>query len=118
MNITNLTIKEYLVPQNQVYVVEELCEPYIQSLGSFYISVAIFNVCYSFTWVILNKFRDKIIFNFKLEESNFRIKFTIGNLADALDVTFFLLNFFVFGYWLVLKHTDWFLNLWITKFFI
>ena len=110
INISNLSLENsYLVPSNQVYYVEELCKPYIESLNKVYITIAIFNLFYSFSWLWLKNRKDKIIFKFPIEDHTFI--FTVGHIAMMLDIVFFLLNFFVFGYWLLLNNTEFVLNL-------
>ncbi len=110
--MTNITIPvlnmslppEYIMATNQRIYVEDLCMPYVQSLDSAYITIAIFNVCYSFTYPLLRRFKDKVFFSFMLEGS----KFSIGmkEVITILDIIFFMLNFFAMGYYLLLGNLD------------
>ncbi len=116
-NITNFTFeKTWLIPQNQVYYVEELCQPYIESLSKAYITVAIFNLFYSFTWLWLKNRKDKVLLKLPLE--SFTFTFTIGSISFMLDIIFFMLNFFVIGYWLILQNPTLFMELPIIRWFI
>lgn len=106
----NITVlPDYITKQNQVLYVEELCKPYIQNIAKAYIVVAIFNLFYSFIWLWLKNRKDKVLIGTTIENRYYSI--TVGDIAFMLDIMFFILNFFVFGYWLVLKYTSWFVNL-------
>ncbi len=116
MNITNITFeKSFIIPKNQVYYVEELCKPYIASLSKVYITVAVFNICYSFVWLWLKNRKDKILFRIPIEDKTF--VFTIGNVLTMLDTIFFMLNFFVIGYWLLIQNVEFVIKLPFVKWF-
>ncbi len=116
-NISKPNLSElYLNPfETQKYFVEELCQPFIQNLSKIYLTVAIYNVIYSFTWLWLKNRKDKILLDFTIEDHN--IVITIGSIVRLLDTIFFLLNFFVIGYWYVLQNPSRIINLPFVKWF-
>ena len=117
MNISFIDPSKTVInPTNQVLYVEELCKPFLESLSKAYIVVAIFNICYSFIWTQLNRHKDKVLIRVPIEGKSYVL--TLGNIAFMLDIIFFMLNFFVFGYWLVLKNPTYFMELPVIRWFI
>ena len=127
MNLSNFAINEsallvpdFLYPSNQVIFIEELCKPYIQSVSKVYLTVAIFNIFYSFVWLFLKNRQDKVIFRIPTEFDEGKPKtyvFTVGNVVTMLDTMFFILNFFVIGYWLLIHNVEFVIKLPFVKWF-
>ncbi len=116
INITNITFpSSYIVPQNQIYYVEDLCKPYIESVSKIYLTVAVYNLFYSFVWLWLKNRKDKILFRIPVEDKHY--VFTLGNILTMLDVIFFILNFFVIGYWLLIQNIETVIKLPFIKWF-
>ena len=57
--------------------------------------------------------QDKVIFKIPIETEDVKktFVFTIGNVLTILDTMFFILNFFVIGYWLVIQNIETVINL-------
>lgn len=115
-SMLNSTSARWVTPNNQVYYVEELCAPFIHQLSRAYLTVAIYNLFYSFIWFYLKNRDDKVFFDIELE-GGFRFKFGVRELRSFLDTIFFMLNFFVIGYWLVIKYAGTFTGLPFMRWF-
>lgn len=116
INWTNPVI---LTP-NTPYLAEDVCKPYISSLNKFYLTVAIFNFSYSFFKPTIEKLNKKYKerFWFKTEIEGFPIAIhPFETTLIILDGLFFILNAFVFGYWLAMRNT-WIINLPVLKWFL
>jgi len=119
MNISqsDLNLSKVILEPNTNYFIEDVCKPYVSSLATAYITIAIFNIAYSFVYPILKKREDKILFKFEMENIDHIIRIRIKDICNLLEVIWFMLNFFVFGYWLVYKYTDWFVNMPFARWF-
>lgn len=118
MNESNITLSLsdwFIVPQNAVYYVEDLCKPYIESVSKAYMTIAIYNLFYSFTWLFLKNRKDKLLFKIPLENMTIDIK--VSHIILVLDTIFFMLNFFVIGYWLLIHNVEAFIKFPFVKWF-
>jgi len=109
-----------LLNPNTPYLAEEVCKPYISSLNKFYLSVAIFNFSYSFFKPTIEKLNKKYKerFWFRTEINNYPVAIhPFDTTLIILDGLFFILNAFVFGYWLALRNT-WIMNIPVLNWFI
>ena len=106
-----------LSPGQEIYI-EDLCQPFIESVAKAYIVIAVFNIIYSFTKPILEKYKDKVFHEFKIEDSSTVIQLNMKQVLHILDTIFFLLNFFGIGYWLLLNHYDFIVELPVINMFV
>ena len=104
-------------PGQEIYI-ENLCKPFIESVAKAYIVIAVFNILYSFTKPILEKYKDKVFHEFKIEDSSAVIQLNMKQILSILDTVFFLLNFFAVGYWLLLNHYDFITGLPVISWFV
>jgi len=116
-NPQDLNITRNILEPNTNYFIEDVCKPYVASLSTAYITIAIFNIAYSFVYPILKKHEDKILYELEMESDEYIINIRIKDICNLLEVIWFMLNFFVFGYWLVYKYTDWFVNMPFARWF-
>lgn len=114
-SVLSVNVSKYTLQPNQKYFVEDICRPYIQSLSKAYFTIAVFNVCYSIIFFPLHKHKDKILFNFNIVNSYY--DFSVNDIVMFLDTIFFMLNFFGFGYWILINKVNVLKDLWITKLF-
>lgn len=114
--MTNITINEsatwtppVLLNPDTPYLAEEVCKPYIQTMKDYYIGVALFNFSYSFLRPVFiklnNKYKDRFWIKFDFEGWKIKLHPFDTPLIIA-DGIFFVLNFFVFGYWLATNNLD------------